>query len=78
MAKLSDLNKYQLVSLGVKVVHGHVAIIEAADDHVGVVGVKVHTHHAGGGGTHPLGVGRILQGEHTGQACTGLPVEIVW
>ena len=77
MAKLSDLNEYQLVSLGVKVVHGHVAIIEAADDHVGVVGVEVHTHHAGGGGTHPLGVGGILQGVQTDVALARLLVEVV-
>ena len=51
------------VVLGVEVVDSDIAVVEAADDHVGVGGVEVHAHDAAGRGADPLRVGGVLQRE---------------
>ena len=42
--------------------------MEAGDQHVGVLGAHVHTHHAAAGQAGELGVRGILQGEDAGVA----------
>ena len=49
-----------------EVVHRHIAVMEAGDQHVGVLGAQVHTHHAGAGQAGELGVRGILQREDAG------------
>ena len=49
-----------------EVVHGHIAVMETSDHHVGVLGVHVHTHHAATGQAGELRVRGILQREDTG------------
>ena len=52
--------------------------LQSQHEHVWVLRTEVNTEDAAVSLADKLWVGRILQGEHTGQACSGLPVEIVW
>ena len=46
--------------LELEVVHRHVAVMEAGDHHVRVLGADVHTHHAAAGPAGELGVRGVL------------------
>ena len=65
------------LSHGVEVVYRHIAIVEAADQHVRMSRMHVHTHDPTVGLAQPLGVGGVLQGIEADVADVLLLVEVV-
>ena len=64
--------------LELEIVHRNIAVMEAGDHHVGVLGADVDTHHAATGRAGEFRIGGILQRENTGVARLRLEVEIVY